>query len=176
MVLQPRVMSSSNHDDEIGAGEDENDKSLRKRERERQRRTEMAGAFNELAQLLAELDPDNADTQSTGRRRRRRGSDAEEVDVSGDASGTTRLLLISRATSMLRSVNAENTELRHRLQGTAGGRADDGKVRDSKLKPVIRKQSMTLCFGSILHETHIGSVSFAFSECLRHGADTSAGR
>lgn len=161
MVLQPRVMSSSNHDDEVGAGEDENDKSLRKRERERQRRTEMAGAFNELAQLLAELDPDNADTQSTGRRRRRRGSDTEEVDVTGDSSGTTRLLLISRATSLLRSVNAENTELRHRVQGTAGGRTDDGKVRKSDYFG-LNESSGTVCGMPVSPDLTCISLIFSF--------------
>uniref|UniRef100_A0A7S3KYK4 BHLH domain-containing protein n=1 Tax=Amphora coffeiformis TaxID=265554 RepID=A0A7S3KYK4_9STRA len=126
MLSLIHAMSASNPDEEIGPGEDDGDKSQRKRERERQRRTEMAGAFNDLAQLLSELDPDNADTSSTSRRRRRRGSETEDFDVSGDVSGMTRLLLINRATAMLRSMYADNVDLRRRLQ--MGGEGDDKSV------------------------------------------------
>ena len=123
MLSLLQAMSANNPDDDLGPGEDEADKSLRKRERERQRRTEMASAFNDLAQLLSELDPDNVDAQSVGRRRKRRGSDNDDFDVAGDSSGMTRLLLINRATAMLKSMHAENTELRNRLR--TGGGPDD---------------------------------------------------
>lgn len=123
-------MSATNPDDDLGPGEDEADKSQRKRERERQRRTEMAGAFNDLAQLLAELDPDNVDAQqSVSRRRRRRGSENnEEFDMAGDSSGMTRLLLINRATAMIRTMHTENTDLRNRLR--MGGGGDDKVCHD----------------------------------------------
>ena len=125
MLSLLQAMSATNPDDDLGPGEDEADKSQRKRERERQRRTEMAGAFNDLAQLLSELDPDNVDTPSASRRRRRRGSDNDDFDVSGDASGMTRLLLINRATAILRNLHAENTDLRNRLRAGGGGSGED---------------------------------------------------
>lgn len=125
MLSLLQAMSSLNPDEDLNLGEDEANKSLRKRERERQRRTEMASAFNDLSQLLAELDPDNSDSQSTARRRRRRGSDTEqEFDIPGE-SNMTRLLLINRATSLLRNLHAENTDLKQRLRSGAGG---DDKV------------------------------------------------
>lgn len=123
MLLLLDEMSATNPDEDTNQGEDEAGKSQRKRERERQRRTEMAGAFNDLSQLLHELDPDNADSFSGSRRRRRRGSDGDEFDLAADGSGMTRLLLINRATEMLRTLRTENINLRHRLQ-MAGG-ADD---------------------------------------------------
>ena len=126
MLSLLQVMSANNPEDEMNPGEDEAGKSQRKRERERQRRTEMAGAFNDLAQLLSELDPDNVDNQSTGRRRRRRGSDSEDFDVTGDAAGMTRLLLINRATAMLRNLHSENGDLKLRLRM---GQGNEDKVR-----------------------------------------------
>lgn len=132
MLSLLQAMSSVNPDEEVNPGEDEANKSQRKRERERQRRTQMASAFNDLGQLLAELDPDNAsDAQSTSRSqkagRKRRGSDAnnseQDFDTSGDAANMTRLLLINRATSMLRNLSAENVALRQRI--TSGGGGDE---------------------------------------------------
>ena len=139
MLSLLQAMSAANPDDELGPGgeDEEADKSQRKRERERQRRTEMAGAFHDLAQLLSELDPDNVDAQSVGggRRRRRRGSDNEDFDVSGDATGMTRLLLINRATAMLRNMHAENTELRNRLRLGGGEVGGVEKVCDHSVHP-----------------------------------------
>ena len=86
----------------------------------------MAVAFKNLAQLLSELDPDNSDASSTSRRRRRRGSENEDFDVSGDVSGMTRLLLINRATAMLRSMHTDIADLRRRLLMGGGG---EDKVR-----------------------------------------------
>lgn len=117
------AMSSVNPDEELGPGEDDAGKSQRKRERERQRRTEMAVAFNDLADILAKVDPDHSDaaTTTSARRKKRRGSDAnEDLDVSGEGANMTRLLLINRATSLLQSLHAENAELKSRLRAGEG--------------------------------------------------------
>lgn len=159
MLSLLQAMSATNPDDDLGPGEDEADKSQRKRERERQRRTEMAGAFNDLAQLLSELDPDNVDAQSSaGRRRRRRGSDNDDFDVAGDASGMTRLLLINRATAMLRSLQAENADLRGRL--LTGGGGDDKVCRDF--------EDLLSIFVECLPWSHMNSC-VTFEERLRNG-------
>jgi hypothetical protein len=135
-------MSSNNFDAGENQDEDEAGKSQRKRERERQRRSEMAGAFNDLAQLLQELDPDNADSMSISRRRKRRGSDGDDFDATGDASGMTRLLLINRATEMLRNLRADNNHLRQRLQMTGGV---EDKVR--LLNEIIFRASASYVLG-----------------------------
>ena len=129
MLLFPPTMSATIPDEDIHGAEGEADKSMRKREREKRRRSQMAGAFQDLAQLLSELDPETSDAQSPMRRRRRRGSDTDDFDMSGDGSGMTRLLLINRATSMIRDLHKENVELRHRL-GMSGGDGED-KVRSA---------------------------------------------
>ena len=94
-------------------------KSERKRQREKDRRKEMKEGFVELAQLLAQIEPDDTDSQS--RKRKRRGSEDGSTDL--DSSGMTRIDLISRAIDTIRKLHAENMDLK---RSHGGG---DGKVR-----------------------------------------------
>lgn len=99
-------------------------KSERKRKRERQRRSDLASAFEELATLVAQIDPDEEgldqggdSSHRSGKRGRRKADDPPDVD------SMTRLDLIGRTTGVLRRLQRENADLRRRLEDK--GRTDD---------------------------------------------------
>jgi Helix-loop-helix DNA-binding domain len=96
-------------------------KSERKRKRERQRRSDLASAFEELATLVAQIDPEEGDeggdNNRSGKRGRRKSDDPPDVD------SMTRLDLIGRTTGVLRRLQRENAELRRRVDEK--GRTDD---------------------------------------------------
>ena len=100
-------------DDEGSNGGEGTGKSERKRQREKDRRKEMAEGFVELGHLLAQVDPD--DDSSRGKRSRRNSEDAGSADA--DASGMTRIDLISRAIDTIRRLHNENLELKRRKGG-----------------------------------------------------------
>lgn len=107
------------HQDDDGSYEGEEsggpsaNKSERKRQREKDRRKEMAEGFVELAQLLAQVEPDEVD--SPAKKKKRGGSDDGYVDP--DSSGMTRIDLISRAIDTIRKLHAQNLELKKRSRG-----------------------------------------------------------
>ena len=122
-------------EEEGGFGEDEpggdnpgkkSDRQSAKREREKQRRSNLAKAFEELGQLLAQIDPEDADSQQNRRRRRRSGGD--EYENTGDAAGMTRLDTISRTIDTLRHLHSENINLRRTVEKLRRGGGDE-KVR-----------------------------------------------
>jgi len=105
-------------------GGDDSKKSERKRQRERQRRFDLANAFDELASILAQVDPDDPENASN-RQRRRRKSGVEPADLdNADNTGTTRLDLIGRSVEALRRLHQENTELKRLVEQQREGRED----------------------------------------------------
>ena len=135
-----KLLKQNNHqmadpfEEEIGGfGEDDPEstakKSERKRQREKQRRSDLANAFEELGQLLSQIDPEDSDNQHNRRRRRRSGG-GDDFDNTGETAGMTRLDLIGRTIDALRRLHQENTNLRRtvekqRRDAAAGG---DDKV------------------------------------------------
>lgn len=119
LLAVPDNMSDlGNIDDDPPTGEDgENTskKSERKRQREKQRRSDLANAFDELANLLSRIEPDDLDASSNSRRRRRRNSADDGAEADADAAGMTRLDLIGRTVDALRRLHRENAELRQNL-------------------------------------------------------------
>jgi hypothetical protein len=124
---------SDDEDDVVEAGdcsESPGKKQERKRNREKQRRSDLAEAFAELGALLSKIEPDEADADSTTRRRRRKsGMDSADASNSGDASGMPRLDLIGRTLETLRKLHRENLELKHEVHQNGHGGGDDNKVR-----------------------------------------------
>lgn len=143
----PPPVPPPEHDDPSGGDR----KSERKRQRERQRRSALAGAFDELAALISQIEPeyaspspgagsahdpamDSSSTSSKQRKRRRSASGAghDLGDLGEDSAGMTRLDLIGRTTGVLRRLQQENADLRRRLMEGGGGSGDDDqKVRNS---------------------------------------------
>ena len=117
-------------DGEDDIGGDGPKKSERKRERERQPRFDLANAFDELATLLSEVEPDEPDADSLlnhRRRRRRSGTDSSTADADhAESSGMTRLDLIGRSIEAMRRLNRENKELKRIVEQQREGR--DEKV------------------------------------------------
>jgi hypothetical protein len=103
-------------------------KSERKRQREKQRRFDLANAFDELASLLARTEPEDLDSSSGSRKRKKRNADESEIDPA-DAAGMTRLDLIGRTIDAIRRLHNENLELRqeleHQRRSRGGGSGDD---------------------------------------------------
>jgi hypothetical protein len=103
-------------------------KSERKRQREKQRRFDLANAFDELALLLGRIEPEDLDSSSGSRKRKKRNGDEPDIDPA-DAAGMTRLDLIGRTILAIRRLHGENHELKqalaqqHRSRG--GGTSDD---------------------------------------------------
>jgi Helix-loop-helix DNA-binding domain len=98
-------------------------KSERKRTRERQRRSDLASAFEELATLVAQIDPEEEDGDTRGKRGRRKSDDPPDVD------SMTRLDLIGRTTGVLRRLQRENADLRRRIEDK--GLSNDSVRSDS---------------------------------------------
>jgi hypothetical protein len=106
-------------------------RSERKRNRERQRRSELSGAFDDLAAVITQIDPERPPAFDDKKKRRKsasgsRGSDGE------DASGITRLDLIGRAVQVMRKLHQENEErkrvieqMRHPGNATGQGQRSD---------------------------------------------------
>lgn len=120
------------HEDDAHPGDDSR-KSERKRQRERQRRSDLAGAFDELAQLLTQVEPGGGEGGSESgenKRRRRRSSMSGGQDDAPleDSAGMTRLDLIGRTIGVLRRLQQENADLRTRLM-EGGGAEGEEKVR-----------------------------------------------
>lgn len=108
-------MSSVPDGDDDNLGGDDSKKSERKRQRERQRRFDLANAFDELAALLAQIDPEESEASSA--RRRRRKSDPSTVDLDGaDSTGLTRLDLVGRSIEALRRLHQENQDLKRAVE------------------------------------------------------------
>lgn len=106
--------------------DEESKKSERKRQRERQRRFDLANAFDELATLLAQVDPEQ-EMDSPGRRRRRKGSMDMEAE-SSEGTGTTRLDLIGRSIDYIRRLSDENEELK-KIVGHSRDPGGEDKVK-----------------------------------------------
>jgi hypothetical protein len=111
---------SSGNEQSASALADEDNKTERKRQREKQRRSDLANAFDELANLISTdtLHFDLDSSQNSKRSRRRRSASQDNVDPSGDASNLTRLDLITRTIETIRGLRRENMELKTRLQST----------------------------------------------------------
>jgi ferric-dicitrate binding protein FerR (iron transport regulator) len=138
-------------DESAGFGDDGNDaesstkKSERKRQREKQRRTDLANAFEELIQLLQQVNPDEAEAanhQNTKKKRRRSSGDAAgaggaagnntaggggggDFDGTGELSGMTRLDVIGRTIDTLRRIHGENMNLRRAIEKRGSTNPDD---------------------------------------------------
>lgn len=101
-------------------------KSERKRKRERQRRSDLANAFDELAMILSQIEPDESGSMAS-RQKREKKPVGESIDLeAGNISGSTRLDLISKSVDVLRKLHRENTELKRINE--RGGEGRDEKV------------------------------------------------
>jgi len=117
-------------------------KSERKRQRERQRRSALASAFDELAALLTQIEPEHAsslaaggagseniDSSTGGKARKRRRASATGTDPDLENSARlTQLDLIGRTVGVLRRLQQENVDMRRRLM-EGGSMDNDLKVR-----------------------------------------------
>lgn len=131
------TMSAASGEDQQLASEDfetNTKKSERKRQREKQRRSDLASAFEELASLLSEIEPEeDVGGGRTKKSRRRSGpgeAPAREVDQL-EALGMTRLDLIGRTIETLRRLHRENSDLRQSLEHQSHRAEGDDKVRES---------------------------------------------
>ena len=131
---------NSEDDERFASGDDPESatrKSERKRQREKQRRSDLANAFDELASLLAKIEPGQGDVGAVAsKKRRRRSGDVADLDTSGEqGSGLTRLDLIGRAIEALKKLHKENQELKQSAD-QQGYRARGGS--DDKVRPNLR--------------------------------------
>ncbi|GKY92821.1 hypothetical protein MPSEU_000251700 [Mayamaea pseudoterrestris] len=95
------------------------EKSERKRQREKQRRSDLASAFDILANVLLQIEPgaqDKADNQRSGKLKTQ-GTHEADHDHS-----ITRLDLIAETVDALTRLHLENTKLKNALR-TRGGQA-----------------------------------------------------
>lgn len=110
------------------------ERSERKRQREKQRRSELASAFDVLANMLLQIEP-GADVK-TAACSRVGGSnllqDSSEADLS-DLSGQniTRLDLISETVEAIRRLHTENVKLKAALKAQGGQAAVDEALKVS---------------------------------------------
>jgi hypothetical protein len=131
--MNPTDKERSNEEGHSNVLGDDSKKSERKRQRERQRRSDLATAFDELASLVGQIDPDEA-SHSTKRRRQRKGSlgEAGGSDVASvsaeDPSAMTRLDLIQRTIEVLRRLQRENAVLRQRVEQSGRNETDSERV------------------------------------------------
>jgi hypothetical protein len=115
--------------DEDGGDDDYTKKSERKRQRERQRRFDLAKAFDELAALLSQVDPE--DGEPNRRRRRKSGIDesqSAEIDIGDTSSGLTRLDMIVRTIDVVRRIHRENADLKAAAADQRRNTRDDNRV------------------------------------------------
>jgi hypothetical protein len=132
--MNPAEKERSHEEGSSNVPGDDTKKSERKRQRERQRRSDLATAFDELASLVGQIDPDEAST-APKRRRQRKGSLGEAAggsDVASvsaeDPSAMTRLDLIQRTIEVLRRLQRENALLRQRVEQSGRSEADNERV------------------------------------------------
>lgn len=107
-------------------------RSERKRNRERQRRSELSGAFDDLAAVITQIDPERPAAADDKKKRRKsanggRGGDGE------DASGITRLDLIARAVQVMKNLHHENEERKRVIEQMyqQGGAVGQGQRSDN---------------------------------------------
>ena len=102
------------------------ERSERKRQREKQRRSDLASAFDVLANILLEVEP-GTDQEGVGQDGRKSSvHDSGELDHADPAGQTiTRLDLIGETVEAIRRLHTENTKLKSALKARGGQAAVD---------------------------------------------------
>jgi hypothetical protein len=103
------------------------ERSERKRQREKQRRSDLAAAFDALANTLLQIEPGMA----SGRRSHPSGpdtSDTDNADMVGQSS-ITRLDLIAETVEGIRRLHDENLRLKAALIARGGQSAVDDALQ-----------------------------------------------
>lgn len=107
------------------------DRCERKRQREKQRRSDLASAFDVLANILLQVEP-GADTDNEGQHVRKRSLDdmneADSAELAGQ-SNITRLDLIVETVEAIRRLHSENVKLKNALKVRAGQAAIDDALQ-----------------------------------------------
>jgi Helix-loop-helix DNA-binding domain len=134
------MVGGHEEDEALGAvSVDDSKKSERKRKRERQRRSDLTNALDELAAIVAQIDPDEHSDAAAQKKRRRKSGEAETGSAAAaaaaaaaandmDSTNMTRLDLVGRTTMVLRRLQRENSELKRRLDDQHLRSAGDDKV------------------------------------------------
>lgn len=121
-ILEPWTMSSeklsSTGDDNASQCDDQegNKRSERKRQREKQRRSDLSGAFDELAAFIVQVEPDSVEDDHDKKKRRKSDAGAG----GDDSAGITRLDLIGRAVRIMKRLHRENEERKRIIAGMEG--------------------------------------------------------
>ena len=115
------------------------ERSERKRQREKQRRSDLASAFDVLANILLQIEP-RSDEAGIGQEGRKSSvQDSGETDHS-DSGGQniTRLDLIGETVEAIRRLHSENTKLKSALMARGGQVA---------LEEALQVRVQRLCLG-----------------------------
>jgi Helix-loop-helix DNA-binding domain len=133
----------NNNADDDAADEGVQRRSERKREREKKRRSDLTSAFDELSQLIVQLDPMDDDSSIPGDKKRRRKSSMDGTSGE-DAGGITRLDVIGRALRIIKRLHRENEERKRIISsyesrgGPPGGNPNDNVlVMVPSLTPIL---------------------------------------
>lgn len=120
-------------------------RSERKRQREKERRRDLSVAFEELSQLMTQVEPQGMDEESvSGEKKKRKKSSVEGAD---DAGGT-RLDVIGRALRIITRLHRENEERKqiissYEASGGAGPHPNDNViVMVPSLTPIEEEHSV----------------------------------
>jgi hypothetical protein len=134
--LDPIIDEDQDQADDNSKDEHEssNIRSERKRNRERQRRSELSGAFDELAACIAQIDPERSPPAADDKKKRRKSANGGRGSDGEDASGITRLDLIGRAVQVMKTLHRENEERKRvidQMRHQGGGAGGQGQRNDN---------------------------------------------
>ena len=125
------------------------ERSERKRQREKQRRSDLASAFDVLANILLEVEP-GADEEGIGQGSRKSSvHDSGEIDHTDPAGQTiTRLDLIGETVEAIRRLHTENTKLKNALKARGGQAAVDEALQ-------VREETCCPFNSSLVHSSRV---------------------